>query len=161
MTKKTFQRRMGQTIYLICLFYLGFVVGQMLCQHCEIDTTVKIVKLAGHYISISEPYPTNFPIPLPLETYYMTPAKYYEWATTQNANSQQEWENWYKTAPPRWINYDVMDYNQQREGTFFGDQRENGSMRIYQKRFLNPDYQTRPRTIFNPYCPPCYDWPQN
>ena len=104
-------------------------------------------------ITISEPLPPQ-PTSYPSEVYSMTDAEFFKWATDQNIEARTEWEKWYKTAPPRWINYGVIDYKQSRRGSYFGSNYEQGSIRHYGRRFLNPDYASRPLTIINPYCRP-------
>lgn len=104
-------------------------------------------------ITISEPLPQ--PIPYPSVVYKMTDAEFFLWATDQNNKARAGWEKWYRTAPPRWISYGVTtDYKQSRRGSYFGSNYEQGSVRHYQQRYLNPNYYSRPLTIINPYCRP-------
>lgn len=106
------------------------------------------------HLTISEPFYGTIPAPLPPSVYDMTPDEFYDWATAQNEKASADWEEWHKTAPPRWIGYGVTDYSRLHRGRYFGSGTENGSIRYYEKRFLNPDYYSRPLTIINPYCQP-------
>jgi len=105
----------------------------------------------------------------------MTDAEFFLWATDQNDKARAEWEKWRKTAPPRWISYEMTDYKRHYRDSWSGrgitgynfagyEHRyttsglshgsKHGSTRHYTGRFLNPDYYSRPLTIINPYCQP-------
>jgi hypothetical protein len=129
----------------------------------------------GAELVISDPIPA-LPLKYPPEVYTMTDGEFYTWATEQNAKARAEWDEWYETAEPRWLSYDATDYerhhnrSQKGRGISYYDgntgyeQRfvvagrsygtRSGTTRHYQKRYLNPDYVSRPLTIINPYCRP-------
>lgn len=106
-------------------------------------------------ISISEPFSGSLAPPVyPQAVYSMTPDEFYRWATEQNKRAYEDWERWHKTAQPRYLTYGAMDYSYYHNGHYFGTGDVRGSERYYEKRFVNPDYQSRPLTIINPFCPP-------
>lgn len=126
------------------------------------------------HITISEPSSPQS-TPYPSVVYKMTDAEFFLWATDQNDKARAEWEEWYKTAPPRWTSCSVTDYKRQYRDSWRGrgitgynqagyEHRyttsglahgfKSGLTRRYTKRFLNPDYYSRPLTIINPYCRP-------
>jgi len=137
----------------LAYFYIASAFTQ-LCDGAEIAVEVT-AEIAQPRLTISDPIPGNMiRLSYPDEVYRMSAGEFYAWATEQNAKARAEWDEWYKTAPPRWISYGATDYERSRRGRYFGYNTERGSARYYEKRFLNPDYVSRPLTIINPYCPP-------
>jgi hypothetical protein len=151
-------------IWLYCLLWVIVVIALtvlLTTQHCEGDEP-KIT------ISANIPMPTAYPP----EVYNMTPAEFFKWATDQNEKARIEWDEWFKTAPPRWTTYDEEEFNGWRNepysgyytradaygyrtGSYGGGYGERHYTRtFYKKRYLNPDYVSRPLTIINPFCPP-------
>jgi hypothetical protein len=146
--------------YLLFILLIGLIVF-LAMQHCE---------GAEPRITISD----NIPMPAvyPPRVYNMTPAEFFKWATNQNDKALAEWDEWFKTAPPRWRTYDEEKFNGwhnepysgsytradaygYRSGFYGGGYGERHYTRtFYTKRYLNPDYVSRPLTIINPYCKP-------
>lgn len=125
------------------------------------------------HLTISEPFHGSLVVPVyPPEVFSMTPREFYAWATQQNAKARADWDEWHKTAPPRWISYDGTTFDGYSNGprhrsrvtatlygvesrsTYGGYQHHHYTQQSFQKRFLNPDYVSRPLTIINPYCQP-------
>lgn len=146
------------------VFGIFMLVATVPCQGAEPSRLV-----------ISKPFYGQLPASYPPEVYDMTDAEFFAWATEQNAKAKAEWDEWYKTAPPRWLSYSVTSHNHHQRGRWADrgvtgynysgyEQRYNsagfmygstyGSTRYYEQRFLNPDYVSRPLTIINPYCKP-------
>jgi len=111
-------------------------------------------------ICISAPLPAAKPLSYPPEVYDMTDEEFFQWATEQNDKERAAWEEWFKTAPPRWISYDAFSTNSWHDGVQPGYRGSRGygerhtTTTRYQRQFLNPDYVSRPLTIINPYCKP-------
>jgi len=151
------KRFFGVLLSTIVVGLAFFIVGTAFTQPCNgAEITVEVTaEVAQPKLTISPPIPGNMVRPsYPDEVYRMSAGEFYAWATEQNAKARAEWDEWHKTAPPRWISYGVTDYEQSRRGRYFGTNYEKGSARSYEKRFLNPDYVARPLTIINPYCQP-------
>ena len=143
-------------VVLVCIFACGALTG----QYCD-----------GAELTISEPVSGRMSAPtipgLP-GVYDMTDAEFFAWATHQNAKAKAEWDEWYKTAPPRWISCTVTTVKEHSKGPHYpadwygtgiqGQQQGFNNFRSiqreYQQFYLNPDYVSRPLTIINPYCRP-------
>jgi inhibitor of cysteine peptidase len=157
------KRFFGFLLFTVILAVAYFTIASVFTQPCE-----------GAELHISAPLPPQ-PKPYPAEVYTMTDAEFFKWATEENTKARAEWEEWAKTAPPRWISYDVTDtehnfrdswrgrgitgYNYagyehryMTSGQAYGSR--SSSTRHYTGRYLNPDYYSRPLTIINPYCRP-------
>jgi len=151
------KRFFGVLLFTVIVGLVYFIVGNAFTQPCNgAEITVEVTaEVAQPKLTISPPIPGNLVrLSYPDEVCHMSAGEFYAWATEQNAKGRAEWDEWYKTAPPRWISYGATDYEQNRRGRYFGSNTERGSVRHYEKRFLNPDYVARPLTIINPYCPP-------
>lgn len=141
------------------LGFLVFVAFLMLLLIAMLNTLPSCEAAEPLHLTISaDPLPPPYPpevyrIPRGLD-FGMSPNEFYAWAVKRNAEERAEWDKWHATAPPRWINYGVTDYKQSRRGSYFGSNNEQGSVRHSERRFLNPDYRSRPLTIINPYCQP-------
>lgn len=135
----------------LCLF-AAFLALLVVTQHC--DGTEPL------HLTISEPFSGILPVPYLPEVYNMTPVEFYKWATNQNAEELAAWEKWYETAPPRWARYDETSTSSGHDGVQPGYRGSRGygerhsTQTHYQRRYLNPDYVSRPLTIINPFCPP-------
>lgn len=110
---------------------------------------------AGAELTISGPVPSQM-TPYPAEVYSMSDAQFSEWATEQNKKARAQWDNWYENkSRSRWTSYGTtVSYEQSRRGRYFGTNSERGSVKTYEKRYLNPDYTGRSLTIINPFCRP-------
>ena len=146
-------------LFLIAYFAMSFLLDS-LCSGAE-----------PARLTISKPL-LPLPTPYPSIVYEMTDAKFFLWATDQNDKARAEWEKWYKTAPPRWISYDgttidgygrsprcqdrttVTPYGVKTSSTYGGRYHYHQIRQFFQRRYLNPDYVSRPLTIINPYCRP-------
>jgi len=151
------KRFFGVLLFTVIMGLAYFFIASAFTQPCNgAEITVEVTaEVAQPKLTISPPIPGNMVrLSYPDEVYRMTDGEFYAWATEQNVKARAEWDEWYKTAPPRWIGYGVTDYEQSRRGRYFGSNAERGSVRSYEKRFLNPDYVARPLTIINPYCKP-------
>lgn len=122
-------------------------------------------------LTISEPLPLP-PTPYPSEVYSMTDAEFFKWATDQNDKARAEWDEWYKTAPRRWTSYDGTTIDGHGQSPRYRDRMTvtprgvksssasggryyyHQTRQSFQRRYLNPDYVSRPLTIINPYCRP-------
>jgi len=173
------KRFFGVLLFTIIVSLVFFFIGSVFTRPCDgaeitVEVTAEIVRPR---LTISDPIPGNMVwSSYPDEVYHMSAREFYTWATEQNAKTRVEWDEWHKTAPPRWLSYGVTDYerhgNSQRtdrgtngygyrhryntSGRMYGSGYGSGygSTRTYAKRFLNPDYVSRPLAIINPYCPP-------
>lgn len=118
-------------------------------------------------------FTTNYlPAPYPPEVYNMTDEEFFTWANIQNAKALADWNEWYKTAPSRWVDYNKMEvegysaapryfsrtkatpYGVETRSISGGVQHQHYTQRNYRQYFLNPGYVSRPLIIINPYCPP-------
>lgn len=142
--------------YLLYILLIGLIVffAMQRCEGAEPKITV----------SDNIPMPTVYPP----EVYNMTPAEFFKWATDQNEKARIEWDEWFKTAPPRWTTYDEENFNSWRNEPYSGYYtradaygyragsygERHYTRTFYRKRYLNPDYVSRPLTIINPFCPP-------
>lgn len=123
----------------------------------------------GAELTISEPL-AMVPVAYSNATLDMTPEEFFQWATARNLKAKAEWQEWRETAPRRWVHYDetAIDgwhYNpHQRSETHTWDVHRTTSsagqgeahyrIKQYTKRYLNPEYRSRPLLIINPFCPP-------
>lgn len=151
------KRFFGVLLFTVVIGLAYFFIASAFTQPCKgaeitVEVTAEVVK---PQLTISDPIPGHVVrLSYPDEVYHMSDQEFFNWATEQNAKARAEWDEWYKTAPPRWTSYSVTDYEQSRRGRYFGSNTEQGSACYYEKRFLNPDYVARPLTIINPYCKP-------
>lgn len=139
------KRFFGFLLFTIILTVAYFTIASALTQPCE--------GAEPACITISEPLPPQSAF-YPSEVYSITDTEFFKWATDQNVKARIKWEEWYKTAPPHWINYSITDYKQNHHGFYFGSNYKQGSIRHYKRRLLNPDYVSQSLTIINPYCRP-------
>jgi hypothetical protein len=95
-----------------------------------------LASCASAAIQISPPVIVS-PVIYPANVDAMSAAEFYAWATAYNQKAQAA-----HVIESRWLTYGVtMEYR-------------DGSYRVYEPRYLNPDYSPQPLTIVNPYCKP-------
>lgn len=118
-------------------------------------------------ITISDPLNESFSYPA--ETYKMTDAEFFDWATKFNQQKEREvtysdQSKWLEGTGVRIDGYTVpvRVYEPRRRGRLQGhayrpnrSQRTNITRETYPTRYLNPEYvPPTPLMILNPYCPP-------
>lgn len=151
--------------FLCSLLFVAFVVVLYApCRAADVAVNVTAIVKPAPHLTVSEPfYGSLASLSYPAEVYLMTPGEFYIWASEQNARARLDWEEWYKTAPPRRVSYGAVDYSRHSDGRYpgvhhggTGYSNDSESYRSYERRFLNPDYVSRPLTIINPFCPPAH-----
>lgn len=142
------------------VFLIALIVILLFCVTAQVCTGAEPL-----HATISDP------VSRPIEVYTMTSAEFFQWATDQNKQAKAEWDKWYKSeSKPRWLSYGFITNFERsrrgrgsnyglshRQGSYFGYSSKRGSSRSYAKRYLNPDYTSRPLMIINPFCLPAFE----